>query len=408
MSMGWRSSTVAAGAAGTLAALLAAAPAAAEPAVALAPGNTLVKFDTSSPQNTSTVAITGLVGSASLRGIHVRPATGQLYGLSVVSGSAANSVITTYRINPDTGAATVVGATAAALAGAGDVRSGYAFNPQAANGSPPGDRIRYVNTNDENARLNPDTGALAGNDTDLTPASTALIALAFAPNINGVPRSTAYAIDQSSSTLSVLGGGLGIPSANTGVVTSIASLGIALDSAADGGFDVSPTGAAYAALTATGDSTRLYTVDLNAPAAGPAVSAVGPIGDGTTGIYSLAILTPKPTTPSDTTAPAALIDPPAKPKLKQALKGKLTVGFSCNEQCSASATLRAGKTELATASAALAAAGVGELRLAPTKAGKKKLRKARRKGRLKTRLGATFADPAGNAAQLSRKLTLTG
>ena len=68
----------------------------------------------------------------------------------------------TYTVNPDTGAASFVGQTAAALAGAADVPAGWDVNSTAS------DRTRYVNTNDENARINLDNGALAANDIDLT------------------------------------------------------------------------------------------------------------------------------------------------------------------------------------------------------------------------------------------------
>ena len=68
----------------------------------------------------------------------------------------------------------------AALAGAADVPTGLDINPRAS------DRIRYVNTNDENARLNQDSGALAGNDTDLTHAiTTTIIGAAYDVNLDG-------------------------------------------------------------------------------------------------------------------------------------------------------------------------------------------------------------------------------
>ena len=136
-----------------------------------------------------------------LRGIDVRPATGELYGQAVASGSANNSVFNTYVIDPATGQATLVGSVpAATLPGAADVAGGFDFNPVA-------DRMRYVNTDDENARFNPNNGALSGNDTDLTPAvSTDVIAAAYDRNIAGGTATTLYVIDRDGSALSVQGG----------------------------------------------------------------------------------------------------------------------------------------------------------------------------------------------------------
>ena len=144
--------------------LAVAAPAQADRAVALVAPNALVSFDTASPAAAGAAAARhgprapARRSAASTSG---RPTCG-CYGVTVTTGSAANSILKTYAIDPATGVATLVGATATPLAGAGDVPTGLDFNPAV-------DRIRYVNTNDENARLNPNNGALAGNDTDLTP-----------------------------------------------------------------------------------------------------------------------------------------------------------------------------------------------------------------------------------------------
>jgi hypothetical protein len=394
----------------SLALLATAAPASAEPAIALTAGDQLLSFDTSSPTSVTTIPVTGLGAGESLRGIDVRQADGRLYGSTVATGSLSNSIIRTYTIDPATGAATLVGAIAAGLAGAGDVETGYDINPSAP--SPPGDRIRYVNTNNENARLNPNNGTLAGNDTDLNgfPAP-AVIGAAFSPNTTGgVARATLYAINRANSSLSVLGGGLALPSPNTGLVTLTAALGLTLAPTNDAGFDVSPGGTAFAALTDNADGlTRLYTINLETGATNVA-APIDLIGTGTTAIRSLAILTPQPTPPPDTKAPKALLDTKQQNKIKRALKSKLTASFSCDEACTAVAALVARKKQIATASASLAAANVGSLVLAPTKAGRKALKKAKRSrsGELKTKLEVNFADAAGNTASLSRKILLAG
>ena len=155
---------------------------------ALASNGTLLHFDSESPSTVDAVTITGLGANQSLRGIDFRPATGELYAVAATTGSASNSIAFTYVIDPITGAAEFVGQTAAAIAGFADVAAGFDFNPTV-------DRMRVVNTNDENFRVNPVSGALAANDTDLTPAATSsIIAEAYDRNFTGgtaTTRSTA-------------------------------------------------------------------------------------------------------------------------------------------------------------------------------------------------------------------------
>ena len=134
---------------------------------ALAPGNVLLRFDSATPGRWKIRwSSPGLERMKRLVGIDFRPASSDLYGATVTTGSAANSIIRTYVIDPTSAAATLVGETpAGTLPGAADLPTAFDFNPVA-------DRIRFANTNDENARFNPNNGALAGNDTDLTPAAT--------------------------------------------------------------------------------------------------------------------------------------------------------------------------------------------------------------------------------------------
>ena len=145
-----------------------------------------------------------------------------------------------------------MGATAIALAGAADVPGGLDFNPAV-------DRMRYVNTNDENARLNPNNGALAGNDTDLTPAATTdIIASAYDQNVANpvnpavppIPPTTLYNINRAAGgSLTMQGGIDGIASPNAGVQQEVGSLGVVLNAAHDGGFDITRDGRGFAALS---------------------------------------------------------------------------------------------------------------------------------------------------------------
>jgi hypothetical protein len=256
------------------------------PATILALDNngSLLRFDSESSGTVETIPITGLTAGQTLRGIDFRPATGELYGIAATTGSVANSIAFTYVIDPITGVATFVGQTAAAIAGFADVPTGFDFNPMV-------DRIRVVNTNDENFRINPVSGALAANDPDLTPAATSdIIAEAHDRNFTGGTASTLFGINRADSSLVRQGGIDGIPGPNGGAITGIGPLGFTLNGSNDGGFDIaSDTGVAFAALTNNADSlTRLYTIDLTTGAA----TAVGLISNGATPIRSLAVELP--------------------------------------------------------------------------------------------------------------------
>ena len=280
-------------AAGALGALP--APAQADTMYGITPGNVLIRFDSETPGAVTTIGtVSGLSANQTVRGIDFRPSTGVLYAGTVVTGAAANVAIQTYTVNPATAQATLVGQTAAALAGGADVPTGYDFNPRAPEAAGPvtGDRIRYVNTNDENARLNPNDGLLTGNDTDLTPAATStIIAEAYDRNVFPAAQTTLYAIDRNDSQVAIQGGINGAPSPNGGVITDLAPLGFNMNQANDGGFDISSSGVAFAALTDAADNlTRLYRITVpSAVTATPAATAIGLIGNGQTEVRSIAV-----------------------------------------------------------------------------------------------------------------------
>jgi hypothetical protein len=116
-------------------------------AYGLTNNNQLVTFSTKNPNSvTNTAAVTGLQTGESLKGIDLRPATGELFGIGTTLGGATASL---YKINPVTGAATRVGAIDQTTLG-NDF--GFDFNPTV-------DRIRIVNETDINRRSNPANGA---------------------------------------------------------------------------------------------------------------------------------------------------------------------------------------------------------------------------------------------------------
>jgi Domain of unknown function (DUF4394) len=200
-----------------------------------------------------------------------------------------------------------IGATAGALAEWADVPAGWDFNPVA-------DRGRLVNTNDENARISPFNGSLAGNDTDLTPAATtALIGAAYDRNVDGATATTLFAIDRNDNELVRPGGVDGLPSPHGGEATLVGPLGVALNQANDAGVDIAPDGTAFAALTDDADDlTRLYTFNLATGAATP----IGLIGTGSVQVVGLTVVPPLPTGPvglpgpAGPTGPAGPVGPP--------------------------------------------------------------------------------------------------
>lgn len=228
----------------------------AEIIVAVTTGNNLVSFSTTSPGTLiSSVPITGIQSGESVLGIDFRPATGQLFALG------SNSLV--YIINPATGAATQVGSAAFTPALTG-TDFGFDFNPVP-------DRIRVFSDAAQNLRLNPNTGGVAGTDTNLAYASSDrnsgkkpnAVAAAYSNNVAGTPATTLYAIDSSSDILVRQGDFDGAPiSPNTGQLFTVGSLGV--DTTGLTGFDIAASdGTGYATLTSPNDlSSGLYRINL--------------------------------------------------------------------------------------------------------------------------------------------------
>src|SRR4051794_36293064 len=139
-----------------------AAPANAERVAGITGATTLVQFDSSSPGQASSERISGLATSnETVIGIDTRPVTGDLYMSTVPEGVASAARIRTYRVNPATAAATLIGTIPNSVMNAADQPGDYDFNPRS-------DRIRVVGANDVNFRIRPETGDLFANDTPLS------------------------------------------------------------------------------------------------------------------------------------------------------------------------------------------------------------------------------------------------
>lgn len=256
---------------GTVAILgLAAAPASAHTLAMIDGSGALRTFDSATPGTLSDPVACPVI----VRGIDVRPRDGGLYG--VAPGTPGHLV----RIDPATCQTTYVGTNFTNTANATE---GVDFNPTV-------DRLRIVNDTDDNFRVNPNNGTLAGTDTAITPAGLTITALAYdrptAPDALNTTKTTLFGIDLSADQLVRIGDVDGAPSSpNAGVATPIGPLGVATIFG-NTGFDIAPDGTAYYAATTTGDKSHLFRINLATGAA----TEVGLIGDGSPTVNGLAVL----------------------------------------------------------------------------------------------------------------------
>ena len=281
-------------AAGVVAAATLLAPAAAEAgrtAVVLTGDNRLARFDTDTPgASKGSVAISGLDAEESLLGIDFRPAQpDQLYGLS--------SFGQLYRLGAN-GSATKVGTAAdpADLPLAGG-SYGFDFNPVV-------DRIRVVSDVGENARLNPDTGAVVDADMDAGNGTQSDGDLAFATGdanegnpagVTAVAYTNNDADANTATTLYGLDSAFGvlvtIDPPNAGTLNTVGSTDQD-DLPQFAGFDIFGADEAFAVTTAEDAfgslpalASRLFSVDL----ATGATTELGELGDGTLDVAGFAL-----------------------------------------------------------------------------------------------------------------------
>jgi hypothetical protein len=110
----------------------------------------------------------------------------------------------------------------------------------------------------------------------------------------------------------------------------------------------------------------------------------------------------------DIRPPIVLAVAPRSARLAALSRRRVAIQFSCNEACTARATLRLGRILLARGHATLSEANVGRLRLRTTVAQRRAIRRLQRSRtrRRPATLTLTFTDPAGNRRTLTRRLTL--
>jgi len=257
------------------------------PAIALsADGSQLIRFNAGSATTAVTVNVTLVDAGEVLVGIDWRPQTGQLFGLGV---NAAANTGTLYRLDPQTGAATAIGAPGQVLFAGVDLPPatagyGFDFNPTV-------DRVRVVTNTGLNFRINPNNGAPVGAVPDgainglpggSTGVSGAAYTNSFGQSLTGGV-TTQYVLDPTSGMLFIQN------PPNNGTLTlglTVTLDGAPLDFDAVNGFDIpgrvqvttsgtQAFGRAHAALTSSG-STNLYSIALSTGAA----TLIGPLAGG--------------------------------------------------------------------------------------------------------------------------------
>ena len=197
----------------------------------------LISFDTGAPNSVLTgFAISGLASNEQVMGIDIRPNDNLLYAL----GSQNNL----YRLNPMTGAATLVSALTLPLDGA---NFGFDFNPTGPVA------LRIVTNADNNYRVtNPGTGGSTLQDTDLAyivgdsrfGVNPNVTHVAYTNSFAGATTTVLFGIDAGQDTL------VRFNSPNAGTHTTVGTLGMGGNANINviGGFDISgSSGMAFAA-----------------------------------------------------------------------------------------------------------------------------------------------------------------
>jgi trimeric autotransporter adhesin len=222
---------------------------------------TLLSFDPATPGTTvayNTGTIFGLSVGENVLGVDFRPSNGALYAFT-----DDNNL---YTIDHRFGLSTFFAGGAVTPVG----NIGFDFNPSV-------DRIRLTTSTEQNVRLNPSTGALAGTDGALAYATgdvnvgttPDIVASAYTNNVPGTATTVLYGIDSNLDVLVIQN------PPNVGTLTTVGALGVNVDG--NTCLDVTQAGTMYMSAT-VGGVTRLYTINL---ATGGA-TLVGSIGNGAT------------------------------------------------------------------------------------------------------------------------------
>jgi len=341
--------------------------------------NQLVTFQSDNVTNVVPAhAITGLPGGEDIVGLDVRPLNGQLYALGKTSR--------VYVINPRTGAARQVGATPFIPALAGTT-FGFDFNPTV-------DRIRVTSDAEQNLRLNPDNGTVAGVDTNLAYApadpgagtNPSVAGSGYTNSFAGATSTTLYDIDNARHALVIQN------PPNAGTLTTVGALGTTNNAAA---FDIGEGNVGYAVLTGEQNRQNLYRIDLSNGHATRATNFF--IGTS----QPLVGLAAAGTVPADTTAPDESIALSSTQLRQRLLSVGVRMSVACNEACTATAAVTfAGRPS--GLNGAVVAGGPGRSTL--TVALNQRTRNAIRRASVRLTVRITVIDGAGNRSRQTRVL----
>ncbi len=187
--------------------------------------NRIVTFSTKNPNVvTNTVTVTGLQGGETLKGIDLRPATGEIFAIGTTVAGATGSL---YKVNPRTGVATFVGAYDQTTLGN---NFGFDFNPTV-------DRIRTVSELDINRRTNPANGATIADGTlayaagdPNAAANPSIVAVGYENSFGGATTTRLFDIDSDLDILAQQN------PANAGTLLTVG--GLTWNTSADAGMDI--------------------------------------------------------------------------------------------------------------------------------------------------------------------------
>ncbi len=341
--------------------------------------NRLVTFQSDNVTNVEpSHAITGLPGGENIVGLDVRPLDGQLYALGKTSRL--------YVINPRTGAARQVGATPfiPVLAGAS---FGFDFNPTV-------DRIRVTSDAEQNLRLNPDNGTVAGVDTNLAYApgdpgagtNPSVAGSAYTNSFAGATSTTLYDIDNARHALVIQN------PPNDGTLTTVGALGTTNNAVA---FDIGEGNVGYAVFNGEQNRQNLSRIDLSNGHATQATNFF--IGTD----QPLVGLAAAGTVADDNTAPDESIALSSTQLRERLLAVGVRMSVACNEACTATAAVTfAGRPS--GLNGAVVSGGPGRSTL--TVALNQRTRDAIRRANVRLTVRITVIDGAGNRSRQTRVL----
>ena len=308
----------------------------------------------------------------------MRPLNGQLYALGATSRL--------YVINPRTGAARQVGATPFIPALAG-TSFGFDFNPTV-------DRIRVTSDAEQNLRLNPDNGTVAGVDTNLVYAAgdpgagtdPNVAGSAYTNSFAGATSTTLFDIDNARHALVIQN------PPNDGTLTTVGALGTTNNAVA---FDIGEGNVGYAVLNGEQNRQNLYRIDLSNGHATQATNFF--IGTD----QPLVGLAAAGTVADDNTAPDESIALSSTQLRERLLAVGVRMSVACNEACTATAAVTfAGRSS--GLNGAVVSGGPGRSTL--TVALNQRTRDAIRRANVRLTVRITVIDGAGNRSRQTRVL----